>query len=236
MSESLPSDRLTTIINEYLTGVCAVIFEHKGTVSKFIGDAVFALWNAPTLQADHHARIVHCALAIDAFTERYRVEQVAQGVAFGVTRIGIHSEEAVAGLVGALLGEKKKMEYTALGDAVNLASRLEGVNKYFGTRLCVSETVAAKVFDVTFRPMADVIVKGRSKPIGIFEPMDAARVASGLAQTYTEAYALMKALDPGALAAFAALSERFPDDPLVKFHFNRMREGETGSLVEMHDK
>jgi class 3 adenylate cyclase/CHASE2 domain-containing sensor protein len=238
MSESLTSERLTAIINEYLSGVCKIIFQYEGTVSKFIGDAVFALWNAPLLQADHHARIVHCTLAIDAFAERYRAEYVAQGIAFGVTRIGIHAADAVAGMIGASgeIGTPSKMEYTALGDAVNLASRLEGVNKYFGTRLCVSETVVPHVPDVTFRPMAEVIVKGKTTPIAIFEPMDEARVASGLAQAYIDAYAKLTAKDEDAIAAFEALDARFPADPLTRFHLARLRKGETGSLIEMHDK
>jgi adenylate cyclase len=232
LAEGVGSEKLTQLLNEYLTGLCAVIQERDGTICRFIGDAVFALWNAPSDQADHHRRIVDCAIAIDAYAERFAAEQKLLGVFFGHTRIGIHAGEAVVGNFGS----PQRMEYTALGDAVNLSSRLESVNKYFGTRICVSDSIVDKVPDVPFRPIARVIVKGKTIPIPIFEPLSPEQIESGFAERYNAAYALMQAEDPVAREAFETLLQDFPKDGPVAFHAERLRAGENGSLVEMHEK
>jgi class 3 adenylate cyclase len=120
MSEAVTGERLAQILNLYLDGMVRVIQQHDGTVDKFIGDAVFAIFNAPVDQPDHYERAVRCALDLDRYAEKFRAEQNAAGVPFGVTRIGVHSGMATVGNFGS----HDRMEYTALGDAVNTASRL----------------------------------------------------------------------------------------------------------------
>ncbi len=127
LSERLDPTVMTTLLNEYLGGVCDAIDRHAGTVNKFIGDAVFAIFGAPLSQPDHAARALACMRDIDAFSESFRSAQRAVGVDFGVTRIGAHAGRAMIGNFGSL----NRFDYTALGDAVNTASRTRGPQQIF---------------------------------------------------------------------------------------------------------
>ena len=220
LAEKQGPEKLIALLNEYLTGVSRIIQDQfDGTVCRFIGDAVFALWNAPADQPDHHHRAVSCALAIDAYAESFRAQQHARGVDFGSTRIGINAGVAMVGN----LGSPERMEYSALGDNVNLASRLESINKYFGTRICVSETVAYALPPERLRPIADVVVKGKTQPMAIFEPIDPENVGSDHVRNYRAAYALLAAEDPAALAAFEAVADADPKDGCARFHYKRLQ-------------
>jgi class 3 adenylate cyclase/CHASE2 domain-containing sensor protein len=220
LAEKQGPEKLIALLNEYLTGVCRIIQEqYEGTVCRFIGDAIFALWNAPADQPDHHRRAVECALAIDAYAEAFRAEQLAKGVEFGATRIGVNAGVAMVGN----LGSPERMEYTALGDNVNLASRLESVNKYFGTRICVSETVASALPPERLRPIARVVVKGKTQPMAIYEPIDPDKIGSTSIRNYMAAYALLEAENPRALDAFKALATEDPDDGCARFHYKRLQ-------------
>ena len=220
LAEKQGPEKLIALLNEYLTGVCRIIQEqYDGTVCRFIGDAIFALWNAPAEQPDHHHRAVACALAIDTYAEAFRTRQKAHGVDFGATRIGINAGVAMVGN----LGSPERMEYTALGDNVNLASRLESINKYFGTRICVSETVSSVLPTNRLRPIAHVVVKGKHIPMPIFEPLDPAEIDSYHIRAYNSAYELLAAEDPAALDAFKALAEAYPNDGCARFHYKRLK-------------
>jgi class 3 adenylate cyclase len=168
LAESTTSDQLSSLLNHYLQGLCDEILAAEGTVCRFIGDAVFALWSAPIEQSDHAARAIACALAIDAHAEKFRLAQKALGLSFGKTRIGVHSVEAMVGFFGA----NDRMEYTALGDNVNLFSRLESLKKFFGTRIAISEEAKALSPGVPLRLVANVVVKGKILPMKIYEPED----------------------------------------------------------------
>ncbi|NBS94299.1 MAG: adenylate/guanylate cyclase domain-containing protein, partial [Betaproteobacteria bacterium] len=126
LSEGLSAEKLSETLNAYLDGACQIILESKGTIDKFIGDAIMTIFNAPIPQDDHAERAVRCALAIDAYAEDFRKRYNAEGIPIGVTRIGIHSGPAVIGNFGS----QQRMDFTALGDTVNTAARTEGVNKY----------------------------------------------------------------------------------------------------------
>jgi class 3 adenylate cyclase len=232
MSEAVTGADLASILNLYLDGMVRVIQQHDGLVDKFIGDAVFAIFNVPLDQPDHWERAVRCGLELDRFAEKFRADQNAAGVPFGVTRIGVHSGMATVGNFGS----HDKMEYTALGDAVNTASRLEGLNKYFGTRLCVSEVTRAECKGIPFRPMGMVIVKGKTQALGVFEPLSDERAASDYVKRYLRAYEHLEAGAEDTLTLFEELYAENPYDGCVEIHLERLRAGTRSPEIAMTEK
>ena len=232
MSEAVTGADLASILNLYLDGMVRVIQQHDGLVDKFIGDAVFAIFNVPLDQPDHWERAVRCGLELDRFAEKFRADQNAASVPFGVTRIGVHSGMATVGNFGS----HDKMEYTALGDAVNTASRLEGLNKYFGTRLCVSEVTRAECKGIPFRPMGMVIVKGKTQALGVFEPLSEERAASDYIKRYLHAYEHLEAGAEDTLALFEELYAENPYDGCVEIHLERLRAGTRSPEIAMTEK
>jgi class 3 adenylate cyclase len=233
LSEAIGPAAVAKLLNPYFDELCQLILAEDGMVNEFIGDAVLAYFGAPVEQADHAARAIRCARAIDAYAERFRREQNAQGVALGATRIGVHSGTALLGNFGA----QARFKYAALGDVVNTASRIEGLNKHFGTRACASGTVLGLASDPGFRPLGRVIVKGRTEAIEIGEVLALERAASEHVARYREAYA---ALDAGETARAGALLEALaaaePDDAAVAFHRTRLAEGARDNLIVMTEK
>src|SRR4029077_2113716 len=131
--EGLDSKDVGRILNAYLDGMTSTVQKFDGTVDKFIGDSVFAIFNAPLDVEDHATKGVRCMLEMDKLTEEFRQKMNAEGIPLGVTRIGVNTGIAAVGNFGS----SDRFSYTASGDAVNASSRLEGLNKHFGTRLCV---------------------------------------------------------------------------------------------------
>ncbi|WP_242097079.1 CHASE2 domain-containing protein [Sphingomonas sp. CROZ-RG-20F-R02-07] len=232
LSEGLTSEKLSEVLNDYLDGACAIILKYEGTIDKFIGDAIMSIFNAPIAQPDHAERAVKCALELDAYAESFRKAQNAVGVPIGVTRIGIHTGHATVGNFGS----SSRMDFTALGDTVNTAARTEGVNKYFGTRICVTEETVAQCPNLAFRRIGDVVLKGKTKPVGLFQPVSAAEAASGLVPAYDAALAKLSAGAPDAVAAFDSLDATWPGDPIVAYHRARFAKGTTSSLIVLEDK
>lgn len=232
LSEKLSAEKLSEVLNSYLDGACTIILRHGGMIDKFIGDAVMSIFNAPLPQPDHVMRAVRCALELDAYAEAFRIQQNNAGVPFGKTRLGIHSGPAVMGNFGS----QSRMEFTALGDTVNTAARTEGVNKYFGTRLCCTDVVAAQCLDISFRPIANVVLKGKLTGVELYVPVSAADAASDLFRRYVEVYELLKNSDVKAPEAVRALHQEFPDDVLTTFYFERVNSGLYNNRVVMEDK
>jgi class 3 adenylate cyclase len=232
MSEAVGGSKLARILNAYLDGMVEVVQRHDGLVDKFIGDAVFAIFNTPLDQPDHWERAVRCALDLDRFAEQFRAAQNADDIPFGITRIGVHSGMATVGNFGS----HDKMEYTALGDPVNTASRLEGLNKYFGTRMCVSEVTYAHCKGIPFRPMGRVVVKGKTTALGIYEPLTAERDASDYIARYRHAYQRLEEGAEDALQLFEELFAENPYDGCVEIHLERLRAGTRSAEIAMTEK
>jgi len=167
LSETMEPETVAALLNQYFAGACQAIFANGGLVYEFIGDAILAFFGAPHDQPDHPDRAVSAALALDAFAIRFSTEQRARGIDFGLTRIGVHTGVALVGNVGT----PNRLKYTALGDMLNTGSRLEGLNKAIGTRICVSGETANRSRQHNFRLVGDFIVKGRHSPIPVFEPI-----------------------------------------------------------------
>src|SRR5262250_3534300 len=141
------------------------------------------------------------------FLERWR----AKGVNFGATRIGVHAGPVLVGNFGG----NRFLDYTAYGDTINTASRLEAANKALGTRICVSAAVAAGAEGFQGRPVGDLMLRGRSEPLRAYEPLLPAVFAGPTTAQYSEAFAKLEAGDAAALPAFAALVGTHANDALA---------------------
>lgn len=175
MSERLTPENVARVINLYLSEMTRVIMATGGTVDKFIGDAVMAFWGAPLDDPDHARHAVQAAIEMQQAMANLAPQLAELGAGKVALRIGIHSGPAVVGNMGS----DERFDYTALGDTVNLASRLEGVNKAYGTGILLSATTAnALGGGVPLREIDRVRVKGKDQPVDIYTPCaDAALVA-----------------------------------------------------------
>ena len=227
--ESLEPDVLGPLLNDYLVGMTDVVFAHDGTVAKIVGDAMHVLFGAPGEQPDHAARAVACVLALDEFAQGFRERWRQKGVALGVTRIGVHAGPAIVGNFGG----GRFFDYTAYGDTINVAARLETANKQLGTRICVSAVLAGKVDDFRGRPVGDLVLRGKTEALRTFEPLTPAQYEDAATASYLEAFAKLEANDPSALAAFAGHVGKHPDDQLASFHLKRLLNGATGTRIAM---
>jgi adenylate cyclase len=229
LAETLDPDQLGALLNEYLGGMTDLVFQHEGTVAKIIGDALHVLFGAPGDQPDHASRAVACALALDGFAENLRVRWGERGVEVGPTRIGIHAGPAIVGNFGG----GRFFDYTAYGDTINTASRLEAANKQLGTRLCVSSCIAERADNFQGRPIGDLVLRGRAEPLRAFEPLTPEASETPAVAGYGEAFTKLEAGDAGAMAAFAALVGQRADDCLASFHLRRLLNGAKGTRIIM---
>jgi adenylate cyclase len=227
--ETLDPSVLGPLLNEYLTGMTDIVFAHDGTVAKIIGDALHVLFGAPGEQPDHAARAVDCSLALDEYAQEFRQRCQHKGIPLGVTRIGVHAGPAIVGNFGG----GRFFDYTAYGDTINVAARLEAANKELGTRICVSVALADQVKGFCGRPIGELVLRGKTIPLGVLEPLHSEQADEPATKSYLSAFAKLAAGDPGAIAAFAAHLGQQPKDQLASFHLKRLLNGATGTRIEM---
>jgi adenylate cyclase len=227
--ESAPPETLGVLLNEYVGGMAEIVFAHEGTVAKIIGDAIQVLFNAPGDQPDYATRAVACAHDLDAWAQAFCARWSAKGVHFGSTRIGVHAGPALVGNFGG----NRFFDYTAYGDTINIAARLEAANKRLGTRICVSASIANSAGNFQGRPVGALMLRGRSEPLRAFEPLPPAKFAAPETAQYSAAFAKMEAGDAGALPAFAALIGVHADDPLAGLHLKRLLNGAKGVVMQL---
>ena len=127
-------------------------------------------------------------------------------------------------------------DYSAYGDAMNTAARLESVNKQLGTKICISAATVNQAQDFSGRPVGNLILKGKKEGIKAFEPLATVTIESPATKSYMRAFKLMEADDPKATMAFADAALRFPTDPLIAFHNKRLQRGESGATVHFDQK
>jgi adenylate cyclase len=227
--ESAPPETLGALLNEYVGGMTEVVFAHEGTVAKIIGDAIQVLFNAPGDQPDYATRAVACAHDLDAWAEEFSARWKERGVNFGTTRIGVHAGPALVGNFGG----NRFFDYTAYGDSINIAARLEAANKQLGTRICVSASVARAAENFQGRPVGELMLRGRSEPLPAFEPLAQTQFAAPETALYSEAFAKMEAGDAAAMPAFAALVGMHANDSLAGFHLRRLLNGAKGVRIQL---
>lgn len=164
ISETLTAEQVMQLLNRYLALQVQTLFAHQATLDKFIGDAIMVFWGAPVAQADQADLAIAAALALEQnlLTFRQTLPAELQSLEIG---IGIHTGDAVVGL----LGTAQRQEYTAIGDTVNVASRLESISKEYGRIVCSSQTLTACRQQWPSRPVGEVHVKGRSQAIQLIQ-------------------------------------------------------------------
>jgi adenylate cyclase len=230
ISEQLTPEHLTTLLNEYLTRMTEIVLSYGGTLDKYEGDAIMAFWGAPLPQPDHARRA--CLAALDCQTELVKLRDEFETKDWPplFARIGLNSGMMIVGN----LGSRERFDYTVLGDEVNLASRLEGVNKAYGTQIMISERTYKLVKDdVEVRELDMIRVKGKDTPVRIYELLtrrdqlsaDRCEIREGF-QKGISAYRERKWNE--AIGIF----EGFPDDPPSRVFLSRCREYETSPPPE----
>ena len=175
VSESMTPVEVIGLLNEFFTPMTQITLEHKGTLDKFIGDCVMALWGAPVPIPDHARRACQAALLMQEGVHHLQISWRERGLSSLRARVGLHSGPVMAGNVGS----QERFNYTVLGDTVNLASRLEGANKFYGTEILISGDTRGQLGDAFLVRELDLIqVQGRGRPVTIFELLGTALESS----------------------------------------------------------
>jgi class 3 adenylate cyclase/CHASE2 domain-containing sensor protein len=230
LAERLEPTALVEILTDYLDGVVDIALKNKGTIARFVGDGLVIFFSAPVPDSQHRDHALQCALDIDDFCEQYRQKHQRPNCGLGVTRIGVNSGMAVVGNVGG----RRRFEYTAHGDAVNTAARLEGANRHFGTRICISASTIDPLRLSDFRPIGRVIVKGRSTPLELYTSWDDMEPADR--NSVLDAWRTLPQGNPLALAALTTLASRRPADRLLQLQLERLQSGRTDITFELTEK
>ena len=227
ISERMTPTDLVELLNEYLTAMTDIVLEYGGIVDKYQGDCIMAEFGVPVPLADHAAQACRAALVMVAELERLRGKWAAAGKPMLHARLGVNTGRVLVGN----LGSKRIMDYTVMGDHVNLASRLEGANKPYGTKIMVSEFTWDVVKDeMVGRELDRIRVKGKEHPIGVYEIVcrrgdGVAADTAALLTGFEEALGRYKASRfAEALQAFQDLAQRFPADGPTRLYAERCQE------------
>ncbi len=186
ISEKMQPEELVTFLNEYLTLFTDTILDSGGTIDKYIGDAVMAFWGAPVARPDHARSALAAAARCRAALERFTIEKSKEGLPPLYSRMGLHTGPVIVGNCGS----SRRFNYTVLGDTVNLSSRLEGANKFFGSGTMVTDEVleSAGPGACVTRRLAKLRVKGRANPVNVHELLGAGGAGLSARTEWVEAF------------------------------------------------
>lgn len=230
LSHRLPPERVATLLNAYLDGMSDIVLDHGGTIDKFVGDAVVAFWGAPIARDDDADRAAAALVAMTRFTKEFSAQHNEQGVELGRTRAGLHYGDAVVGNFGG----EGRLSYTALGDAMNCAARLEGANKYLKTVALISEEARSRTSLDVFRPMGRIVLSGRATPVVVWEP-----VPEIDPQLRAELVHLWHSFDSGDRSALDAIEQiclTHDKDAALAAFACRLREAGPGGAIQLKEK
>lgn len=221
MSHAISPEMVAKLLNRYLDTLSEVVLAHGGILDKFVGDAVVAFWGAPIARPDDGTRAAQCGYAIWQAGEAFRAEVAAMDAALpkiGKTRVGLHWGEAVVGNFGG----ENRIQYTALGDSMNTAARLESANKPLQSAVMASREFASRSGLDWWRPMGRVVLRGRAQPVDIFEP--APDFSKSDRDLLAKAMDLMAGDHAQALALVAEVAARYPADKALQNLLSRCHE------------
>ncbi len=225
LSTQISAEKMASILNAYLEGMSNIVLDHGGTIDKFVGDAVVAFWGAPIARPDDGERAVAAVNAMLEFTQGFGKDKPDRA-RLGRTRIGLHYGEAIVGNFGG----EGRISYTALGDAMNTAARLEGANKYLKSLALVSDEVRQLVGTDILRPMGRIVLSGRPVPIVVWEP--AAHMDKDLRAELTRLWEQFDGGDKEALHAIEAIAAANDNDPaLSAFAYRLLQAGPGGHYI-----
>ena len=225
ISEKLTPKELATFMNEYLSAMTAIIYEHGGTVDKYIGDAIMAFWGAPLHDPDHALHAVQAALAMRKRMVSLQNEMTVQGFPEIKIGIGVNSGTMRVGNMGSSF----RVAYTVMGDAVNLASRLEGLTRQYDTWVIAGEATRGLINGYVWRELDLVRVKGKNEPVAIFEPCGEETLLEEPYKRdinrFNNAVSMYRNQDwRGAELLLQELVEQRPDRKLLQLYLNRVRQ------------
>jgi adenylate cyclase len=218
MTHRADPEQLLAVLDDYFEGCAKIIFENGGMIDKIVGDAIHALFNAPLDLFDHPRRAVNCAVEIRRWSATYRQAALPLALRFGRTRIGIETGQAIVGDVGI----RAKLDYTAHGDAVNAAARLESANKELGSSICVGPGAVSFCDPKDFRPLGEILLRGRDERHAVFEPWPESTPAVWR-ERYLAAFSLIDQEPARAAELFEELATEQPDDPVAARFAERVR-------------
>jgi adenylate cyclase len=226
LSHAITPEQLSALLNTYLDVLSETVLRHGGTIDKFVGDAVVAFWGAPIPRDDDGDRAASAAVAMYHAGEEFRRRAPAGLPAIGCTRVGLHRGEAVVGNFGG----EGRIQYTALGDGMNTAARLESANKSLKTTILVSNEARRGASQDIFRPMGRIVLSGRATPVEVWEPVP--QMDAVLRQTLVKLWERFESGDEQAIHALSEIAATHEEDAALENFVYRIREaGPGGSFV-----
>ena len=224
LTEELAPEAVVALLNRYFETMVDVIFDHRGTLDKFIGDAIMAVFGSPIPQADHAQQAVATALSMQQHLAEFNQQQQQQGLSTIEIGIGINSDDVITGNIGS----SKRMEFTAIGDGVNLTSRIESATKLYGASILISENTYNLCKDTIWvRELDYVCVKGKRQPVRLYEVLGMrSHLLTPQQQQQLELYARGRDLYQQrkfamAIDTFSTLLRYIPHDRATRLYINR---------------
>jgi len=230
LSHAITPQTLSRLLNRYLDLMSEIVLAHGGTLDKFVGDALVTFWGAPIARPDDADRAIRAGIAMYQCGEEFRRTAGDDVPPIGVTRVGLHRGEAVVGNFGG----EGRIQYTALGDAMNTGARLESANKALKTTMLVSEEARRESTLDFFRPMGRIVLSGRATPVMVWEPVPDMEIA-----LRAELDRLWQAFDGGdetALVQLEAIADAHKEDAALQSFVYRIREAGPGGHFVLGSK
>ena len=230
LSHSITPEQLSNLLNRYLDILSETVLRHGGTIDKFVGDAVVAFWGAPIAREDDADRAIKAAIAMYEAGEEFKKSADPDLPPIGCTRVGLHRGEAVVGNFGG----EGRIQYTALGDSMNTAARLESANKSLKTTALVSSEAKSESTLDLFRPMGRIVLSGRATPVEVWEPKPG--MPDDERRKLVELWERFDAGDLSALAELEQISHANKDDAALANFVYRIREAGPGGHFVLGSK